>query len=154
MKRPWPICASGWISMFVSAREARARNRADARQPRSERVWATRCASSACTPGHAARIWPEETPRAAGSRSCAAATSRRSSVATRRRMFTIRMLEVGTVRTVCPPCGADTQDVRGGEVQLEEAVGDGRRHAGEQLHRLERLERADHAGGRAEHAGV
>ena len=47
--------------------------------PASCSACATRWASSACTPGQVARISARPTPRAAGSRSRAAATSRRTS---------------------------------------------------------------------------
>ena len=51
--------------------------------PASCSAWATRWASSACTPGQASRISSDPTPRAAGSRLRAAATSRRISATTR-----------------------------------------------------------------------
>src|SRR3954470_12232349 len=54
--------------------------------PMSCSAWATRWASTACTPGHAISTSAEDTPRAAGSRSWAAATSWRTSRATRRRV--------------------------------------------------------------------
>ena len=63
----------------VSARWRRRCARGASGTPASCSACATRWASSAWTPGQAARISSDETPRAAGSRSCAAATSRRSS---------------------------------------------------------------------------
>src|SRR3954463_10608666 len=83
MNRPSPTSAAGWISMPVTVRAVAAIARGAIGTPASSSAWATRWASSACTPGHSARISSEETPRAAGSRSWAAATSRRSSRATR-----------------------------------------------------------------------
>jgi hypothetical protein len=52
-------------------------------RPTSSSAWATRWLSSACTPGHVARISAVVTPRAAGSRSRTARTSRVISRATR-----------------------------------------------------------------------
>jgi hypothetical protein len=75
--------AAGWISMFVIARVASAIAREISGTRAPCRACATRCARSACTPGQLSRISSDETPRAAGSRSRAAATSHRISRATR-----------------------------------------------------------------------
>ena len=53
-----------------------------------------------------------------------------------------------------PGATRHTQELGRREVDLQEPVGDRRRDARQQLHRLERLQRADHARGRPEHAGV
>ena len=74
----------GWISIPVTARLANAIARgASGTRPRTARA-TTRWASSACTPAQLERISSVPTPRAAGSRSRAAATSQRISCATRR----------------------------------------------------------------------
>src|SRR3954452_17023076 len=83
MNSPSPTSAAGWISMPVTVRAVAAIARGASGTPASSSAWATRWASSAWTPGQRARISSEETPRAAGSRSWAAATSWRSSRATR-----------------------------------------------------------------------
>src|SRR4051812_3851189 len=83
MKRPGPIVAAGWISTPVAARTKVATVRGTSGTPAPCRAWARRWASSACTPGHVARISLRPTPRAAGSRSRAAATSRLTSLTTR-----------------------------------------------------------------------
>ena len=84
MNRPSPICAAGWISIPVSARETYAIARGAAGTPAASSACATRCASSACRPGQPVRISSVETPVAAGSRSRTACTSRRNSPDTRR----------------------------------------------------------------------
>src|SRR5919107_4448082 len=91
MNRPWPIVAAGWISMFVIARVASAiaRGTSGTRAPCSADE--TRWASSAWTPGQLSRISSDETPRAAGSRSRAAATSQRISRTTRDSVPTRRL---------------------------------------------------------------
>ena len=72
--------------MPVTARVASAIVRGTNGTPASCSAWATRWLSSAWTPGQSVSSSSEETPRAAGSRSCAAETSRRSSRATRVRV--------------------------------------------------------------------
>src|SRR4051794_26551610 len=83
MNSPAPIVAAGWISIPVAARVTVAMVRGTTGTPAPCSAWASRCASSACTPGHEARISTGPTPRAAGSRSRAAATSRVTSLTTR-----------------------------------------------------------------------
>src|ERR1700761_8900740 len=83
MKKPLPIRAAGWISMPVTDRATVAISRGTIGTPAPYRAWATRWASSAWTPGQAARISSEPTSRAAGSRSWAAAISRRISATVR-----------------------------------------------------------------------
>jgi hypothetical protein len=83
MNSPCPMRAAGWISTPVSSRVAPAIARGSTGTPASNSACATRCASSAWTPGQIARISVAPTPRAAGSRSCAARTSRRISPSTR-----------------------------------------------------------------------
>ncbi len=83
MKKPSPIFAAGWISMPVTARLTAAMTRGRNGTPRLCSACATRWASSAWTPGQVARISSVPTPRAAGSRLRAAATSRRISAAVR-----------------------------------------------------------------------
>ena len=51
MNRPSPICAAGWISIPVTARVDGASARGTNGTPASCSAWATRWASSACTPG-------------------------------------------------------------------------------------------------------
>src|SRR4051794_4810859 len=82
MNSPAPIVADGWISTPVTERTTAAIVRGTTGTPASCSAWATRWASSAWTPGHAARISPGPTPRAAGSRSRAARTSRVPSLTT------------------------------------------------------------------------
>src|SRR3954468_9468612 len=82
MNSPAPIVADGWISTPVTERTTAAIVRGTTGTPASCSAWATRWASSAWTPGHAARISPGPTPRAAGSRSRAARTSRVTSLTT------------------------------------------------------------------------
>src|SRR4051812_13545574 len=82
MKSPSPMLAAGWISTPVIARTAIATERGSSGTPASCRACATRCASTACTPGQVARISAGPTPRAAGSRSRAARTSRVTSLTT------------------------------------------------------------------------
>ena len=65
--------------MPVVVRAIRASARAGNFSPAACSAWATRCASSACTPGQTTRISVVDTPRAAGSRSRATATSWRTS---------------------------------------------------------------------------
>ena len=72
----------------------RSRAAAAAPRPRSS-AWATRWASSACTPAQLLRISKVETPCAAGSRSRAAATSARTSETTRFQRLMVRR-RVGT----------------------------------------------------------
>ena len=69
--------------MPVTARVPDASARGTNGSPASCSACATRWESSACTPGQEARISAGPTPRAAGSRSRAAATSLRTSRATR-----------------------------------------------------------------------
>src|SRR3954454_10182497 len=83
MNSPAPIVAAGWISTPVAARITVAMVRGTIGTPAPWSAWASRWASSACTPGHDARISAGPTPRAAGSRSRAAATSRVTSLTTR-----------------------------------------------------------------------
>src|SRR4051794_27258533 len=83
MNRPMPTWAAGWISMPVAARMRVAIARGATGTPAPCMACARRCASSAWTPGHAARISTGPTPRAAGSRSRAAVTSRVTSLTTR-----------------------------------------------------------------------
>src|SRR3954452_12374739 len=83
MNSPMPIRAAGWISMPVVARTTVAIARGASGMPAPCSAWAMRWASSACTPGHVARISAGPTPRAAGSRSRAAVTSRVTSLTTR-----------------------------------------------------------------------
>src|SRR3954468_12378464 len=83
MNRPMPTWAAGWISMPVAARMKVAIARGASGTPAPCMACARRCASSAWTPGHAARISTGPTPRAAGSRSRAAVTSRVTSLTTR-----------------------------------------------------------------------
>src|SRR4051794_14457148 len=83
MNRPMPICAAGWISIPVAARTTVAIARGASGIPAPCSACAMRWASSACTPGHVARISTGPTPRAAGSRSRAAVTSRVTSLTTR-----------------------------------------------------------------------
>src|SRR4051812_23344870 len=83
MKSPLPISAAGWISTPVTARLTAASAPGSTGTPAPRSACATRCARSACTPGHSTRTSSEETPRAAGSRWWTAATSRRISAATR-----------------------------------------------------------------------
>src|SRR5947208_9654897 len=83
MNRPRPMRAAGWISTPVVARTAVASVRGTTGTPARCSACASRWASSACTPGHVARISAGPTPRAAGSRSRAACTSRVTSLTTR-----------------------------------------------------------------------
>src|SRR3954452_409526 len=83
MNRPMPTWAAGWISMPVAARMRVAIARGASGTPAPCSACARRWASSACTPGHVARISTGPTPRAAGSRSRAAVTSRVTSLTTR-----------------------------------------------------------------------
>src|SRR4051812_9233605 len=84
MNSPRPIRAAGWISTPVIVRVRYAIARGSRGTPARARAWAMRCASSAWTPGQAARIPGAATPVAAGSRSWAARTSRRTSLTTSR----------------------------------------------------------------------
>ena len=73
--------------MPVSVREAIDSVRGTSGMPSSCSPCATRCASSACTPGQRREDLARcGAPRAAGSRACAAATSRRTSPSTRDRV--------------------------------------------------------------------
>ncbi len=56
MKNPSPICAAGWISIPVIDRASAAIASGRNGTPRRYSAWATRWASSACTPGQVARI--------------------------------------------------------------------------------------------------
>ena len=155
MNSPSPTSAHGWISIPVSVRAAAAIVRGATGTPASLSACATRWASSACTPGQVARISSPVTPRAAGSRSWAAAMSRRSSPSTRAAVrIPIMSYERGTVRAVRPAGRGDAQERVVVEVDLEERVEQRAVEPGEQLQRLERLQRADHARRRAEHAGL
>ena len=69
MNSPSAILAAGWISIPVSEREKYATTRGAIGTPAASSAWATRCESSACTPGHAASTSVAETFLAAGSRS-------------------------------------------------------------------------------------
>src|SRR4029453_16631970 len=157
MNSPSAIVAAGWISIPVSDRETYASTRGTTGTLASSSAWATRWESSACTPGQAASTSAAETPLAAGSRSYAARTSRRSSPATRRRVpipntpYSLRRCAVRAVRAA--PDG-HAQEVMGREVDLQERVGQRAVEPREQLQRLERLQGPDHAGRRAEHAGL
>src|SRR4051794_2763967 len=109
MNSPSPTSAAGWISMPVTVRAVAAIARGASGTPASSSAWATRWASRAWTPGHRARISSEETPRAAGSRSWAAATSRRSSRATRATVripimrYSVAQGETGRASMPAPP---------------------------------------------------
>src|SRR3954465_8126564 len=107
---------------------------------------AIRWESSACTPGHAARISRVPTPRAAGSRSRTARTSRRSSPATR---ATEPIPNISSPRlpgglaarpATRPPPPPHLGDGRALPVDLEEAVDERLAHPREELQRLGRLE--------------
>ena len=78
--------AAGWISIPVTERVTAASARGTIGRPASCSAWETLCESSAWTPGQLASTSTDPTPRAAGSRSCAAATSRRISPTTRARV--------------------------------------------------------------------
>src|SRR4051794_40573100 len=148
MNSPSPTVAAGWISTPVSERAAPAMTRGTTGTPTWSSACATRCASRAWTPGQVATIPRAETPRAAGSRSRAARTSRdtsRASWATvLRPSMRVTLLTVGTVR---PPGRAHAQEVARAQVNLQERVEQRARQAREQAQRLERLQGADDAGG-------
>ena len=104
------------------------------------------------------RISAVETPVAAGSRWRTAATSRRSSPDTRRIVLRphIRVAKA-TRRSPGSPRGDCTwtrSRVERREVDGQERVHQRRGRAGEQLDRLERHQRSDHARRRADHAGL
>src|SRR5690349_20381388 len=83
MKNSSPISAAGWISTPVTARLAYEIAIGAPGTPASCSACATRWARIACTPAQLMRISAVPTPRAAGSRSRAEATSARISPRTR-----------------------------------------------------------------------
>src|SRR3954452_10798303 len=152
MNSPGPIRAAGWISMPVAARITVETVRGTTGTPASCSTCASRWASSACTPGHVARISVRPTPRAAGSRSRAALTSRVTSLATRaavprpnmpaslrteERHRDVALARVGQHRDdplaahLRPPCElARRPDVRAARDPAEDALGAGERERG------------------------
>ena len=157
-EQPVADLAHGWISM--PGQRAR-REREHARRDRHARVasaCATRWASSACTPGHAARISADETPRrgrvaivGGGDVAPHLAGDAAQGAETEHRPKPTR----AAVRAVGAPRDAHAQEAvawRGRPGGSRPSSG--RATPGQQLQRLERLQRADHARGRPEHAGV
>src|SRR5690348_14572882 len=89
-----------------------------------------------------------ETPAAAGSRSRTAWMSPRS------RFTVVNTLRLAAVRAVGAPLDVHAQRLERQQVDLQERIGHWRRGRGQQLDRLQRLQRADDARGGAEHAGL
>src|SRR3954452_18267441 len=111
-----PIRAAGWISTPVIARLAQASAIRKRGTPASFSAWAARWARIAWTPPQLVRISSDPTPRAAGSRSRAAARSRRTSPETRFRRpspSTASRLrhEPGERHVALAPVGGDGDDV-------------------------------------------
>src|SRR4051794_18387457 len=157
MKSDWPISAAGWISMPVTARETVAIARGAIGTPLSWSAWASRWLSRACTPGQVPRISSVPAPRAAGSRSRTARTSRRSSPGTRAAVpkpnIGPRLAGLGAAgAAVRAPAGTNLPHGAALAVDLEEPVGERLADPGEELQRLRGLEGADDPRHRAEHA--
>src|SRR4051794_39582323 len=98
-------------------------------------------------------------PRAAGSRSWAAVRSWRSSRATRvnvprPNIRLNRSRDSGARGTLGTALGPDERLLHRQRVELEDRIEQRPAHAGQELDRLERLDRADDAGGSAQHAGL
>src|SRR5215208_3148885 len=100
--------------------------------------------------------------RAAGSRSSAAVRSSRSSRATRVKVSMPNMPsarlwrrpEVAARGAVVPARGGHDRLLRPRRVELEDLVEQRLADAGQELQRLERLDRPDDARGRPQHAGL